>query len=184
MRNLSLLVLLSLTFSPVAEAARFGGMCSSQGTWLKDALNQSKAIIDALETLRNDPNCQVLTQALERAPKIDPATQQVEGDSDASFANMFREFSAIKEYVRPSNLQKDESAAKIQDAVFNVVFNKSYESLKDLNNSADMAKFSESRRESIKNVSVRLKNFVDHAEKIANITMETSRGILAAMPQS
>ncbi|MGZ3660042.1 MAG: hypothetical protein ACXVCK_08100 [Bdellovibrionota bacterium] len=177
--------LMALLFANPANAARFsGGMCASEGTWLQTALKQSRLIMDALETLRNDPNCKLLVGALENAPKINAATQSVQGDSESSFANSYRELSALDDYMNPSRLGNGVDNKKFQDAVFNVVFNKSYESLKDLNNSADVKNFSDSQRESIRNVSVRLKNFIDHAQEVANLTMATSKSILDVLPQS
>ncbi len=188
------LLAFSITNNAVAAARFSGGMCESQGTWVQSALRQNQLIVDALSALQNDPDCKVLTQALAQAPKMEQVKAQADGAASSSsedLASSFREISALDDFVSPEkykNLYSQMSAhgqdpKQFQDAVFNVVFNKSYEKLKDLTTSMDITA-ADSQRASVRNASPRLTSFLDQSKQIANMSMATSQSILRAIPAS
>ncbi|NDF15791.1 hypothetical protein EB061_10795, partial [bacterium] len=80
-------------------------------------------------------------------------------------------------------IARGQDPKKFQDAVINVVFNKGYESLKDLNTSVDVRN-SESQRASVRAGSARLKTFLSQSKDVANMTMATTQSILRAIPSS
>ena len=177
-RLVSASALISLFLTQNAAAARFtGGMCASQGTWLQEALKQSALIVNALETLKNDPNCKLLFQAL-KACEVGAKAATAE-----TFRNTFASFSALNDFMNPARLGNGMDSREFQRVVFDVVFNKSYAAIKDLNNQMS-GTYTDGQKDQIRNVSLRLKSFLDRSQQIANVTMATTRGILNALPNS
>lgn len=176
-----------LVFTSTAGAApRFsGGLCQSQGTWLQDALAQSDSINNAIESLRNDPACKALTAALQQSPKVDAATRSQSSGADVtSYANLHSELSALGDYLKPSQLGAGMNDQQFRDIVYNVVFNKSYEAIKDVNADPDLQNLSPTQRLNIFTVSGRLRAFLARSEEVANLTMVTAQNIVNALPQS
>ena len=189
MRSLKLALVFSLCFSLTAEAqVRFsGGVCSSQGTWIQNALQQADTISSAINALRNDPNCQALVKALELSPRFDGqagGSTVVPETAGTSFANFYRELSALGDYMKPGRVVGDMPTKDFQDVVYNVAFNKSFEAIKDLSSLPEIAKLNDSQQNSVIDVSSRLKGFLQKSKQIANVTMATSQNILAALPSS
>ena len=171
-----------LPFDEAKAQARFsGGACMSQGTWLQQALNQADIITSALNAIRNDPNCQVLIQAVENSPKFNA---DVHDPETISFADTYRELQAISDYMKPSRLNNGMDDQSFRNIVFHVVFNKSYDALRDIHSQTEFAHLTQNQREDIRNVSLRLKQFVDKATAVADMTIATTRNIVAALPQS
>jgi len=180
--SILLLAIASPLLTLNANAARFsGGMCASQGSWLQDALKQSRLIISALETLKDDPNCKLLSNALESLPKVSPSN--LDEDSQTSFANTYRELSALNDFMNPARMKNGMNSSVFQSAVFEVVFNKSFKSIKDLNTQIN-PNYTEEQQDSIRNVSMRLKTFLARSRQVANMSMATSRSVLSVLPQS
>lgn len=173
------LVSLFIVSAPAQAATFSGGMCASKGVWLAEALKQSRVIVDALNTLRNDPNCKLLSDTLEKMPKgaSGPAA------SDTSYANIFRELSALSDFINPARAGSGLTDPQFQSAVLNVMFNKSYKGIKDLNNNMS-AQSKADVPNGIQNVSEQLKNFLDHSSQIADVAMSTTQNLLAVLPQS
>lgn len=81
----SALVAAVLAFSTLNQAhakslISTGGSCSSQGPWTTKALENSKLILQTAEQLKNDPDCKVLADAIQ---KVNSAAlyQELEKDS-------------------------------------------------------------------------------------------------------
>lgn len=164
-----------------AQARFSGGACISQGTWLQAALNQADIISNALNTLKNDPNCQALIQAVENSPKF---RTEVQDPETTSFADTYQELQAISDYLKPSRMGNGMNDTSFRNIVFNVVFNKSYDALKNIHTQADLSKLTQEQREDIRNVSLRLKSFLNKTQAVADMTISTTRNLLAALPQS
>lgn len=170
-----------------ADVPRFsGGMCVSQGSWLQSALEQANVITNAVNALRDDPNCTALVRALDASPKVDPRDQNSENET-ASFANTYQELAAIGEFLKP-NLTSSQGTPlmtgdQFRNIVFQVVFNKSYQSIKEIKTEGMSANMTDVTSR-MQMVSLRLKSFVERSQKVANLAMSTSKGILAALPQS
>lgn len=173
-------ILIPLDFAK-AQARFSGGACMSQGTWLQEALNQADIIASALNTLRNDPNCLALIQAVENSPKF---RTEVNDPETTSFAETYRELKAISDYMKPSRLNNGMDDAAFRNIVFHVVFNKSYDALNDIHSQSELSHLTEAQREDIKNVSLRLKNFLNKSQAVADMTIATTRNIVAALPQA
>ncbi|HWU43014.1 MAG TPA: hypothetical protein VN132_06230, partial [Bdellovibrio sp.] len=181
----SSMVIVGLSNTALAAARFNAGACISQGNWLQAALQQSDVVANAINTLRNDPDCKVIIDALANSPKVE--RQSNDDEETNSFANMYQELSAINDYLKPERLGKSialpgASAQKFREVVFQLVFNKSYDSIRQVqgDNFGSLAP----RVEEIKRVSLNLKSFLDKSKKIANMTMATSKNLLAAIPQS
>lgn len=182
--NLVFIALLGAFFpmdSARAQARFSGGACMSQGTWLQEALNQADIIASALNTLRNDPNCLALIQAVENSPKY---RTEVHDPETTSFADTYRELQAISDYMKPSRLNNGMADQSFRNIVFHVVFNKSYDALKDIHSQTELSHLTEAQREDVRNVSLRLKNFLNKSMAVAEMTIATTRNIVAALPQS
>lgn len=196
MRFLYLPLLALAVFAPkpsLAAAHIYGGMCQSQGSWLQTALSQNKVILDALTALKDDPACKVLTDALTQIPKISLGAHPAAQPNQVDLASSFRELSDLNEFVSPEKFKNlsaamaahGQDANKFQDAVFNVVFNESYEKIKDLGTHVDSSQDTDATRASQSIIgSQRLQNYLDDSEQIANAAMATSQTIMKAIPQS
>ncbi|MGE3759782.1 MAG: hypothetical protein AB7H97_18590, partial [Pseudobdellovibrionaceae bacterium] len=193
-QKIALLLTVSIYSSYSFGAARFaGGMCHSQGTWIQAALQQSDVVVNAINALRNDESCKVLVDALDKAPKYQRSKDDTEEGS--SFANVYSELSAISEAIKPvtrysadPKMTAYNSAAAMQNTsfrnvVFNLVFNKSFESVKAVN-AQDNLPLTNADQERAKSISLRLKSFVKRSKDIAEMTMSTGKSILAALPES
>jgi|GEM_PF-5651538 len=172
----------SLSTSETASAARFsGGICASQGSWLQDAMKQSRLIVAALETLKDDPNCKLLTGALASLPKGEMNEHDAEGSS--SFAYTYRELSALNDYLNPARLKAGMSSDEFRKAVFESMFRKSYDSIKELNTQISPT-YTEGQREVVRNVSNRLQGFLNKTKQVAKMSMATTQAVLNVLPQS
>ena len=177
---------LALAVQASADGRFSGGACISQGSWLQAALNQTDIVSNAINTLRKDPNCTALITAVEQAPKYAGKNggPEVSDAETTSYANTYRELKAISDYLKPSRLGNGMGNQAFRDIVFHVVFNKSYDSIKDIHNQTDLSKLTDAQKEDIKNVSLRLKSFLKKSQDVANMTMSTSKVILSALPAS
>lgn len=184
-----------MTSGEAQAAARFsGGLCQSQGTWLQSALQQSELITNAIEALRNDESCKALVNALERSPKVDAATRESSDDPGiTSYANLNRELSALSDYLKPArvgynnNLNPGEMPvgdAQFRQLVYQVVFNKSYDAIKNLSQEPEFVKLNAAQTGAVADVGLRLRAFMKKSEDVANMTMTTTKNVLAALPES
>lgn len=165
-----------------AQARFSGGLCISQGTWLQEALNQSDTISNAINTLRRDKNCSALIEAVSKSPKAKQS--QVNDDETKSFVSTYRELQAIADYMKPSRLNLGMDDKSFRDIVFKVAFNKSFQAIKDINSQPELQSLTQQQRDSVQMVSTRLKHFQGKAQEFAEMTMETTRNVLAALPDS
>lgn len=174
-------ILMAGSVSYAGSARITGGLCISQGNWLAAALQQSDIIAEAINSLSNDPNCKGLTEALRNSPKFDAG--QVQDEETTSYANLNGELQALSQYMKPSPdlgmPQKD-----FKDIVFHTVFNKSYQSIRDIQNSTELSKFNAGQIAQIANVSLKLKAFLKKSKDVANMTMSTASNIMSAIPNS
>ncbi len=166
-------------------APRFsGGACSSQGNWIKTALEQSETISHAINSLRNDPNCQALVKALDNSPKVDSQTSSLGNEGpDNNLVSFHRELSAVSDQMKPS-LPGSEKTETWNNVIYNVALLKSYEAVKDLNSMPAVAKLNDSSQNSVVDVSSRLKGYLGMAKSVANVAMVTSQNIMSAIPES
>lgn len=175
-------VMISVIFVGSPASASFtGGACISQGSWLQAAMNQASTVTSAINSLKNDPNCQLLVKAVENSPKFKTDVSDAE---TSSFANMHRELQAISDFMKPSRLENGLEGKTFRSAVFDVVFNKSFESIRNIHGQADLAIFNNKQRDDIKNVSLGLKAFLGKSVDVANVTIATTKNLLAAIPAS
>lgn len=178
----------ALLTSSAHGAARFsGGLCASQGNWLQTSLQQSELVSNAIQALRNDPSCKALISAVESSPKFDAASRQAVTDGRiTSYANFNRELSALSDYLKPSRLGGLDGMPdkQFQDLVYNVVFNKSYDAIKNIQADPDMGKLTDMQRSSLQDVGLRMQAFLQKSEEIANMTMATAQNIVRALPES
>lgn len=169
--------------SSISPASRFtGGLCISQGNWLQAALQQSDVISNAISSLQNDPNCKGLTDALRNLPRYEQG--QVQDPETNSFANLSRELQALGQFMRPDSQALGMSAQEFQNIVFHTAFNKSYDSIRDVQNSSELSKLSDFARFETMNVSLRVKAFLRKSKDVANMTMSTASSVLGALPNS
>lgn len=185
---------LLVSHDAVAAAQFSGGLCQSQGSWLQSALTQSSLISDAINALRNDPACKALVDALERSPKVDPNSVAGAGQSDmTSYANLTRELSALADYMKPSRVNPNAGVEagpgaltdqRFQQLVYQVVFNKSYDSIKNLAAEPEFVNMSAGQTSAVADVSQRVRAFMKKSEDVANLTMATAKNIVAALPES
>ena len=167
----------------VSSAARFaGGLCISQGNWLQAALQQSDVITETINALKNDEACKPLIEALRNSPKFEAG--EVQDEETSSYANLNSELQALSSYMKPNAAQLGMSQQSFQDIVFHTVFNKSYQSIRDVQNSSELSKMTDVQRFEISNVSLRLKAFLKKSKDVANMTMATASGIMSALPSS
>lgn len=181
MRNfLSLVAVLSMT-SAVQAAPRFsGGACASQGNWIKSALEQSDTIANAINALRNDPNCQALVKALDNSPKQDALSGNLaEDNSQNNLVSFHRELSAVSDQMKPEAGKSE----PWNNVVYNVALLKSFEAVKDVNSQA-IPENNGASVGSILNAGSRLSGYLGVAKTIANVAMVTSQNIMAALPDS
>ena len=165
----------------VSSAARFtGGLCISQGNWLQAALQQSDIITETINQLKNDEACKPLIEALRNSPKFEAG--QVQDEETSSYANLNSELQALSTYMKPNSAQLGMNQEKFQDIVFHTVFNKSYQSIRDVQNSSELSKMTDVQKFEISNVSLRLKAFLKKSKDVANMTMAQASGILSALP--
>lgn len=180
--------LMMLVSGSAQGAARFsGGLCASQGTWLQSALQQSELVTSAINALKNDPSCKALVTAVEGSPKFDMATRQaVQGGALTSYANFNRELSALSDYMKPERLKLDGAMPNkdFQNLIYNVVFNKSYDAIKNIQAEPDMQKLTDLQRGAVQDVGLRMQAFMARSEEIANMTMATAQNIVRALPES
>ena len=178
-----IVLLIQLGILLQATAQRFsGGSCiSQQGTWLQEALQQSDTITSAINSIKNDKNCNALIEAVNKAPKY---KAQVNDSETHSFVNMFRDLQAISDYMKPSRLNTGLTDKNFREIVFQVVFNKSFQAIENIHSQPELKGFSDPQKEAIKSVSLRLKHFQIKAQEFAELTMTATRGILAALPNS
>lgn len=169
-----------------AQARFSGGVCASQGNWIQSALQQADTITTAINALRHDPNCTALVKALEQSPQLDAQAQSMATPDTAqtSFANFYRELSALSDYMKPEKVAPGVDASAFRNIVYNVAFNKSFEAIKDLSTMPEATNLDPSAQSSALDVGNRLKDFMKKSKQIANVTMNTSRNILAALPSS
>lgn len=174
-------VLMAGSISYAGAARITGGLCISQGNWLQAALQQSDIIADAINSLQNDPNCKALTEALKNSPKYEAG--QVQDEETTSYANLNAELQALSQYMKPS-ADLGMPHKDFKDIVFHTVFNKSYQSIRDIQNSAELSNLTGPQREQISNVSLRLKAFLKKSKDVANMTMSTASNLMGAIPNS
>lgn len=169
-----------------AQARFSGGVCASQGNWIQSALQQADTITAAINALRHDPNCTALVKALEQTPQLDGQAQSMASPDTAqtSYANFYRELSALSDYMKPEKVAAGADPSAFRNIVYNVAFNKSFEAIKDLSTMPEATNLDPSAQGSALDVGNRLKEFMKKSKQIANVTMNTSRNILAALPAS
>lgn len=169
-----------------AQTRFSGGVCASQGNWIQSALQQADTITTAINALRHDPNCQALVKALEQSPQLGSDAQQMATPDTAqtSFANFYRELSALSDYMKPDRVAPGADPTMFKNIVYNVAFNKSFEAIKDLSGMPEAANLDAAQQGSALDVGNRLRDFMKKSKQIANVTMATSRNILAALPSS
>ncbi|MGZ3662120.1 MAG: hypothetical protein ACXVCK_18615, partial [Bdellovibrionota bacterium] len=102
MKTIPMLLTLLVAANPLAQADSAaqisGGVCASQGNWLQAALEQSNVVVNAINTLKDDPNCKALSSALDKLPQAQGlekmAQENSQGDAQ-SFAAYFRELQTV-----------------------------------------------------------------------------------------
>lgn len=176
-------IAITLLIHSVSSAARFtGGSCISQGNWLQAALQQSDIISQAISSLKNDENCKPLIEALRNSPKYEKG--EVQDEETSSYANLNRELQALSHYMKPNEKQLGMSQSDFQNIVFHTVFNKSYQSIRDLQNSTELSKLNDFQKFEVQNISLRLKSFLKKSKDVVKMTMDTASNIMAAVPNS
>jgi hypothetical protein len=167
-----------------SKAARFnGGICNSQGNWLQAALQQADVISEAINSLQNDPNCKSLIEALRSAPKYEK--RENDDSETSSYANLGQELQALSQYINPKPGTINQISEKtFRDIVFQTVFNKTFQSIRDIQVSPDIKSMTSANVAQIQNVSLRLKAFLRKSKDVAEMTMSQASGILAALPNS
>lgn len=178
--------LITLVTSTANASARFdGGLCATQGNWLSNALQQADLVTNAIRALKDDPSCKALVAAVERSPRFDAS---VRGDTTTSaitsYANFNRELSALSDYMRPAGVAAGVPDQEFRDVVYNVVFNKTYDAVKNIGQDPEFQRFNEQQRNSIMDVGLRMQAFLRKSEEIATMTMATAQNIVKALPES
>lgn len=184
----------SVSFSQIGfaqTAARFsGGVCASQGNWIQTALEQSNSIVNAIQTLKDDPNCKALVNVLENTPEI--TSKSIEsfkteaGKQSESFAGIFRELQAVNEFLSPSGMKNVEGVSQgdAKDILQFLLFRTSLDTMTEIQAKTKFEGLNETQRAYFDNMANRLRSFLNNAKRTAEITTSTTRSILSALPQS
>jgi hypothetical protein len=107
----------AVSFQAVASTYSFGGSCESNDAWTAKANQQAQSIATALETLRNDPNCQgietsvVALQKSFSAMAAQPALNSPSKEA-TDFARMPQDILAMR------NLLQTQPSTEVLQAVF------------------------------------------------------------------
>lgn len=186
MRSQLLIVLVSLTsVSAFAQSSRFsGGLCNSQGTWLKQALDQSETIVAAIKSLKDEPSCTALVAAMENTPDIKEMSKSDLTQGGASMGMMYQDLSAVSNYMRPNSNVLGIPGGDFKKIIQSLVFRKSFDAISDVKARGYVTNMSEDQKNTMNAVSERLRSYLDNSKKIAKASMSTTQNILSALPQS
>lgn len=167
-------------------APRFsGGLCQSQGNWVKTALESSESVTNALMALKDDPACKALIDAVQRSPQIDATTRDGAGTAEVdSYVNVNQELAAISSFLKAPTNGVDQNI--FQQLVYQVAFNKSFNVIKTIKEDAKYASMNltDSQAQDVQMVGDRIKSFLNRSAEVAKVSMATTTNILQALPQS
>lgn len=195
MRYLLLALCFYLPAVAVGETARFsGGTCASQANWIQTALEQSTVVVNALNVLKDDPNCQALIKVLENTPEIKPISnegfkKQAEAEG-RSFAGFYRELQAVNEFLQPPPTRavvagkKYEFGSDSNEIIRYLLFRKSLDAVSQVQAKEKLSGMSDTQKAYYDNMSSNLRSFIQNAKDTADMTTNTTRAILSALPQS
>lgn len=189
-RILSVLAAASLGFASASFAAdvtRFsGGTCQSQGDWVTAAIQQASDLTNALEALRKDPNCTVLVDALDNSsPKLKELTTYGKDGQVTGIAGVYRELEALREYYNPRKESLGRTNPQsLREIVNYMVFRKGHEVAEDNAMQKRKENMSSTSRLNVDITSQRLQNFLARSSALANLSVETTKGILSKFPDS
>lgn len=185
-------VALLLTAQPAfasGAAQVSGGVCASQGNWLQAALEQSNTVVNAINTLKDDPNCKALYSVLSELPQTQNLAQLAQENSQGdalSFSSYFRELQTVGQFVRPTDqvVAEGMKGTDIKDMVQYLTFRKSLDAITEIQSKTKYEALPANQKLFVDNLGARMQGFLTHTKDITDITISTTQSILAAVPKS
>ncbi|MBY0386434.1 hypothetical protein K2X05_14860, partial [bacterium] len=110
-------ICLFLAFSSFQAHAFYNGSCSSQGEWVSAALTQAESIRQAVENLKNDPNCTGIESAIQ---KLD-ASREAGNKSQSHF---LQSYSQLNREIRDLRMMSAEGNSAFQQRVTDILMNR------------------------------------------------------------
>ncbi len=108
-------VLLGFLVTPSLAMAFYNGSCGSQGEWVSEALSQSDSIRQAVERLKNDPNC----------TGIEAAVKVMSQDSDGKQNPVFlQSYSQLNREIRDLRMMSTEGSSGFKQRVTDILMNR------------------------------------------------------------
>jgi hypothetical protein len=166
-----------------------GGVCASQGNWLQAALEQSNLVVNAINTLKDDPNCKALYGVLNDLPQSQNlgklAQDNAAGDA-LSFSGYFRELQTVNQFLRPSDevVAQGLKGTEIKSMVQYLTFRKSLDAITAIQAQSKYATLSADQKGFVDGIGAQMQGFLAHTKQVADLTMSTSTSIMAALPKS
>lgn len=95
----------------------YNGSCSSQGEWVTAALTQAESIREAVETLKNDPNCTGIESAVQALDVAQATGQKNKSQFVQSYSQLNRE-------IRDLRMMSAEGNSDFKQRVVDILMNK------------------------------------------------------------
>ncbi|MGZ3740501.1 MAG: hypothetical protein ACXVB9_14065, partial [Bdellovibrionota bacterium] len=193
MKTIPMLLTLLVAANPLAQADSAaqisGGVCASQGNWLQAALEQSNVVVNAINTLKDDPNCKALSSALDKLPQAQGlekmAQENSQGDAQ-SFAAYFRELQTVSQFLKPTDQVVAEGlkGTEIHDMVQYLTFRKSLDAITEIQAKTKYETLPANQKLLVDNLGARMQSFLNHTKQVTDITISTTQSLMAAIPKS
>jgi len=113
---------LFFTALPASANSFYNGSCTSQGDWVTGALSQAEVILNAMETLKNDPNCVGIESVIQN---FKPAASAARGSAGSGgpimeIRKLSREISDLRMMAMDGNAS---FRGRVMDVLMNRVSN-------------------------------------------------------------
>lgn len=153
----------------------FSGPCSSQGSWTQDALVQTNRLREITLQLRDDPNCKVLGDSLQRSftqiySDLDNM-QKGMGGNEVKASNLSKEIRALRETGVNNPILQKILNSNMLTKMFNFALIKS--SSNDLNNSQPTRLSNEEKTELLTNLGNRMSRVANRGFTIFNQAIDS-----------